>query len=161
VRIIKEMRELPRGEMSSAVNFPGNGAILPSMSKKPPLTVVGPGGTGIKPPRPLGQHGMALWCRVNADYSIEDVGGLELLALACSSLDRAEALAGRIANDGEIIYVRGVPRAHPALKEELACKAFVVRTLQRLGLNVTVDQAKPVGRPAAGIGITRQKLRDE
>jgi hypothetical protein len=46
------------------------------------------------------------------------------------------------------------------VKDELACRAFVVRTLQRLGLNVVVEQSRPVGRPAAGIGITWDKLRE-
>ena len=134
--------------------------MLPVMSKKPPLTLVGPDATGIKPPRPLGQHGMALWHSVMKQYSICDVGGVELLAQAAQALDRAEAIAARIAHDGEVIYGRTGPRAHPAVKDELACRAFVVRTLQRLGLNIEQEQARPVGRPAAGIGITWEKLRE-
>ena len=131
------------------------------MPKKPPFTVVGSGATENQPPRPLGQHGKALWQGVMKEYSIDDIGGIELLAQAAQALDRAEALAARIAHDGEVIYLKGVPRAHPAVKDELACRAFVVRTLQRLGLNVNVDQSRPVGRPAAGIGITWKKLRGE
>jgi hypothetical protein len=92
------------------------------------------------------------------EYSIDDIGGIELLAQAAQALDRAEALAARIAHDGEVIYGRTGPRAHPAVKDELACRAFVVRTLQRLGLNVSIEQPRPVGRPASGIGITWDKL---
>jgi hypothetical protein len=66
-------------------------------------------------------------------------------------------LAARIANDGEIIYLRNVPKAHPAIKDELALRAFVARTLQRLGL--TGNHVRPVGRPpSGGIGITWDKL---
>jgi hypothetical protein len=46
------------------------------------------------PPRPLHQHGMALWSRVTRDYDISDAAGIELLCLACQALDRAR-LAGR------------------------------------------------------------------
>jgi hypothetical protein len=97
-------------------------------------------------------HGMALWRRVYADYRIEDVGGIELLSQACATVDLVEALSARIAKDGEVIYVKGIPRAHPAQKEALACRGFIVRTLNRLGLNV--ETVKPVGRPSGGIGIT-------
>ena len=39
---------------------------------------------------------------------------------------------------------------HPGVKDELACRGFVCRTLHRLGLNV--ETIKPNGRPAVGIG---------
>jgi hypothetical protein len=95
---------------------------------------------------------MAFWRRVYAEYAIEDVGGIELLAQAAAALDLVEALSARIAKDGEVIYVKGIPKAHPALKEPLSCRSFIVRTLHRLGLNV--ETVKPVGRPSGGIGIT-------
>jgi hypothetical protein len=38
------------------------------------------------------------------------------------------------------------PKAHPALRDELAGRAFIVRTLERLGLNV--ETIKPMGRPS-------------
>jgi hypothetical protein len=130
------------------------------MPRKPPLTIVESNATGIQPPRPLGAHGMKLWQRVLAEYQIDDVGGIELLAQACQSLDRAEALAARIAQDGEVIYVKAGPRAHPAIKDELACRAFICRTLQRLGLNL--EQIKPPGRPGGGLGVIWRDLqRDE
>ena len=136
--------------------------------KKPPLSVVEPPSTGTrppstapKPPRPLGEHGMKMWRSVTSEYPVEDIGGIELLAQACAGLDRAESLAACIAEDGEVIYLRGSPKAHPAVKDELACRAFVVRTLQRLGLNVVVEQSRPVGRPAAGVGITWDKLKEK
>jgi hypothetical protein len=102
---------------------------------------------GGSPPRDLGQHGRKLWDEVQAVYGISDRGGIELLAQACAALDRAEMLAEAIAKDGSVIYSRtGVPKSHPAVKDELACRAFVVRTLERLGLNV--EAVKPVGRPS-------------
>jgi len=112
---------------------------------KPPMTVVDRGSTGIEPPRPLGLHGRALWNSVQAAYRIDDVGGIELLAQACAAADRVEALAERISADGEVIHVRGGVRSHPALRDELQGRAFIVRTIERLGLNL--ETIKPVGHP--------------
>jgi hypothetical protein len=132
------------------------------MSRKPTLNVIEPGASSPQPPRPLGPHGRSLWQRVMAEYAIADTGGVELLTLAAQALDRAEALSERIAQDGEVTYTKGGPKAHPAIRDETACRAFVVRTLQKLGLNV--EAIKPVGRPSGGVGITWDKLtrdRDE
>ena len=87
-----------------------------------------------------------LWARVHSEYSISDAGGIELLAQACAVVDRAEALAACVERDGVMIYDKQDPKAHPALKEELAARAFICRTLQRLGINV--EAIKPPGRPA-------------
>jgi hypothetical protein len=95
---------------------------------------------------------MALWNSVMAEYGISDRGGIELLAQACGALDRVESLREAINRDGEVVVVRGVPRAHPALRDELAGRAFVVRTLERLGLNV--EAVKTPGRPARPFGWT-------
>jgi len=118
----------------------------------PPLTLVTPASTTISPPRALGVHGISLWNRVQAEYRIEDVAGIELLTQACQALDRAEALAMAIADDGEVVHTRtGLPKTHPAVKDELACRAFIVRTLERLGLSV--EAIKPtIGRPPNSTG---------
>jgi hypothetical protein len=113
---------------------------------RPPLTVIDPATTGISPPRKLGQHGLSLWNSVQNAYRIDDVGGIELLAQVCAAADRVEALAGRISADGEVIHTRTGPKAHPALRDELAGRSFIVRTLERLGLNV--ETIKPMGRPS-------------
>jgi hypothetical protein len=118
----------------------------------PPLSLVKPASTAISPPRALGAHGMALWNRIQAEYRIEDTGGIELLTQACQALDRAEELAAAIAHDGSVVYSRtGAPKTHPAVKDELACRAFLVRTIERLGLNV--EAIKPtIGRPPNSTG---------
>lgn len=103
-----------------------------------------------KPDRKLGKHGSALWRAVQAEYHITDTGGAEMLLLACEALDRAEACRKAIDTDGVIIDGKSGPRDHPALKHELANRAFVVRTLQRLGLDVEPIRAK--GRPPADAG---------
>lgn len=115
-------------------------------AEKPPLTMLDPTSTGISPPRKLGDHGLSLWNSVQNAYRIDDVGGIELLAQACAAADRVEALAERITADGEVIQGPSGPKAHPCLKDELAGRAFIVRTLERLGLNV--ETIKPLGRPS-------------
>ena len=120
---------------------------------KPSLKLIGSDGasTGTQPPRDIGPYGRKLWDQVMREYAIEDAGGIEMLAQACQALDRAEALREEIDQDGAVIRVRGTIRDHPALKHELANRAFVVRTLSRLGLNF--EPVRPsVGRPGLKVG---------
>jgi hypothetical protein len=114
--------------------------------KPPHLTVVEPGATGVQPPRALGEAGLGLWRRVTAEYDVSDASGIEFLCLAGEALDRAQGLSEAIARDGEIIRTTAGPRAHPAIRDELANRAFVTRTLQRLGLNYEPLRSAP-GRP--------------
>ena len=113
----------------------------------PKLSVVPALGSGIKPSRTLGKHGATLWASIMAEYDIQDSGGIEMLTQACQELDRAESLREQIDRDGDVIRTKGNLREHPGLKHELAARAFVVRTLARLGLDV--EAIKPVGRPPA------------
>jgi phage terminase small subunit len=122
------------------------------MAKKPPLSLVGEQvTTAINPPRTLGKHGRSLWDRIMSTYDIRDSGGIELLTLACQALDRAESLRERIDAEGEVIIVRGTPKEHPAVKAELANRAFVARSLSRLGLDVEPLRSA-IGRPPSGVG---------
>jgi hypothetical protein len=116
---------------------------------KTPLTVVLPGPLTVvlaAPPRKLGEPGMALWRSVTGEYRIEDAAGIEFLTQACQAADRVEALAAQITADGEIVRTRAGPRAHPGLKDEVALRSFIVRTLERLGLNFEAIRPTP-GRP--------------
>ena len=94
---------------------------------------------------------MSLWARITSEYNIEDAGGRELLTLACQQLDRAEALRQQIDAEGEVVQTRNGPKDHPALRHELAARAFVAKTLLRLGLNVEPVRPAP-GRPAGWMG---------
>jgi hypothetical protein len=82
-----------------------------------------PTSTTIPPPRKLGHHGLSLWNSVQTAYRIDDVGGIALLAECCAARDRVEALAEAINRD---IQTRAGPKAHPALRDELAGRAFIV-----------------------------------
>jgi hypothetical protein len=117
--------EIPRGKKYQEIG-PRNRRMSP---RNPPLTLIGPGSTAPPPPRTLGAPGLALWNRVQAEYHILDCGGIELLCLAAQALDRAESLSEAIAEDGQTIRTRTGVRAHPALRDELANRAFITRTL--------------------------------
>jgi hypothetical protein len=117
----------------------------------PPLSIIASSAAiPIPPGRELGEHGAALWARVQTEFRISDVGGVELLMQACLASDRAEALRARIDEDGETIHTKLGLKAHPCLKDEIACRSFIVRTLERLG--VTLEPLKPIGHPVRGGG---------
>jgi hypothetical protein len=115
----------------------------------PAISVISP--QVIAPSRPLGTHGQRLWDEIQAEYHIQDSGGLEVLQQLCCAADRGEELAAAIARDGALIRSGkdgdGPLRAHPAVREELACRSFVVRSLERLGISISVEPRRGPGRP--------------
>src|SRR5262245_46284559 len=121
---------------------------------KPPFSIVAGETAIISSPRPLGSHGQRLWDRIQREYRIDDCGGTELLYQACAATDRVEALAEAIARDGEVVHSRsGVPRSHPSIRDELQLRAFIVKTIEKLGINF--EAIKPLGRPSGwspGVG---------
>ena len=123
------------------------------------MSLVKPTATGGHPPRKLGKHGLSLWREIRREYRVDDRGGVELLAQACAAIDRAEALAACVASDGPVIRSKSGVRVHPAVREELAARAFVVRTLEKLG--VTTEAIKAPGRPAGGFGWKGDEDADE
>ena len=98
------------------------------------------------PPAPsdLGEHGRRLWISITGEFAIDDAAGLVLLEQAAQAADRVAALRELIDQQGEVIMVRGQPKAHPALRDELQGRAFIARTLDRLNLQPLQPN---VGRP--------------
>ncbi|RWF41845.1 MAG: hypothetical protein EOS65_10910 [Mesorhizobium sp.] len=115
---------------------------LTLVASNPPLTSA--------PPRPLGQHGTALWQSVNGQYAIEDAAGIEFLTTACQALDRAEALKAQIDADGAVIRTKAGLKDHPGLKHETAARSLCIRTLARLGLDLEPLHGGPGRPPGAG-----------
>ena len=111
--------------------------------KPPKLTIVDPSATGSEPPRKLGLSGLRLWQNVQRHYRVDDAGGVEMLCQLCEAADTANALQSAIDEDGSVIRTKHGPRPHPALRELLAARSFIVRTLQRLGLDV--EPLRPQG----------------
>jgi len=60
---------------------------------------------------------------------------------------------------GEMIRGKTGPREHPLLKCELASRAFVVKTLRTLGLNVEGSIKAGPGRPGEPLGWTPDAQR--
>jgi hypothetical protein len=119
-----------------------------NLGDKPPLSVVNVSPTTSKAPPNLGPAGVRLWQAIMSEYEISDAGGQALLEQAAAAYERAERLRVEIDRDGEIIRGRGgIMREHPGLKVELASRAFVCRTLQRLGINLEAVRMGP-GRPS-------------
>jgi hypothetical protein len=113
---------------------------------KPQLNVVGDNRFG--PPRALGPSGMAMWTSISAEYLIDDEAARQLLWLACDAEDRRSQLATSIARDGAVVPGRYGPRTHPAVREELACRSFIAKAIERMGLNL--ESVRAPGRPASG-----------
>ena len=129
---------------------------MPKTPEKPPFSIISSETIDTSPPRKLGPHGTALWNTIQNEYRIQDSGGRELLCQACQGLDRAETLAEAIARDGEVIHSRtGVPRTHPAVRDELQCRAFVVKTIEKLGINF--EALKPHGGQSRASGWTGER----
>lgn len=101
---------------------------------------------GIEPSRPLKANGSQLWNAVNAEYRIEDSAGSEMLLQACEALDRVAECAAEIKRSGVMLRTKTGTKENPLLKVELAGRAFVTRTLARLGLDA--EPLKAIGRPA-------------
>lgn len=112
-------------------------------TKKPKIKLVS--SNAETPASKFQQAGQELWDSISNEYSIDDAGGIALLEQICHAADRVDQLAAQITIDGAVVVVRGVPKAHPALRDELANRAFIARTIARLGLNF--EPVKPVGRP--------------
>ena len=83
-----------------------------------------------------------------AEYDIRDSGGREILLRACEAADHVQQLAAIIERDGPVLHTKHGPKDHRLLKRELAARAFIVRSLHRLGLDV--EPVRAVGRPPLG-----------
>ena len=68
---------------------------------------------------------------------------------ACAAADTAEELSAIIAADGARFLTKAGPKAHPCLKDRLAARAFVVKAIRTLGLDVEAVYPGP-GRPGRG-----------
>jgi hypothetical protein len=113
-------------------------------SDKPSLSLVNHPSSLPQPPANLGPAGATLWRSIMAEYDVPDAGGQALLEQAAFAYERAERLRVEIDRDGEIVRTRTGMREHPGLRGELGARSFVVRTLQRLGINLEAV------RPASG-----------
>lgn len=114
--------------------------------RQPQLTLVDYGSNLPEPLRELGRPGLELFHRIVTEYEV-DAAGMEVLQLACESLDTAEALAAKVKAEGHIVRGRGgLARTHPALRDVMANRALCARLLNRL--TASDSSTKLMGRPS-------------
>ena len=119
--------------------------------EKKPLTLIRPGDdVAASVPAGLGETGLNVWRSVQAQYRIDDAGGVAMLETACRALDRAQDCAAQIQHDGPVLFTKQGPRDHPLLRHEVANRALALRALSKLGLDV--EPVRPTGRPGRGFG---------
>ncbi len=130
-----------------------------SSAPKPQLTVIQAHPAVTRsPPAHLGPVAAELWREISSSYSFDDPASTQILAEACSALDRSERCRASISEDGEVVRGRGgLLRPHPLLTAEIQSRALACRLLARLGLDL--EPVRAPGRPAVGLGVTLPTLR--
>jgi hypothetical protein len=113
---------------------------------KPKLTVVKAPRRTASAPEHLGAAGRELWTSIQASYQISDPGGLALLRTAAEASDRVAACREMLDQQGAVIMVKGIPRAHPAAAIERDARAALIRALKELHLDLEPLRDGP-GRP--------------
>ena len=111
--------------------------------------------THKQPPKTVGPSGRELWQTLTNEFELDDGASQALLLQVCLCADRLAEISQRISREGLVIDSKGGPRDHPLLKSEIACRSFIIRGLQGLGL----EPARPVGRPGNIVGWLPPELR--
>jgi hypothetical protein len=118
---------------------------MPKPTESGRFSVISGTATGLEPPAGLGEAGVRFWRRVQAEYRVADIGGLCLLEQICGAIDTIESITQALAVEGPALRRNGGLRANPLLRDQLQNRAFVARSLERLG--ISVQEVQPVGHP--------------
>jgi len=113
----------------------------------------------LSPPPTLSKAGATQWRAIQDEYCIQDSGGLAILLQICCATDDLHRCTTAIERDGVVINTRNGLKEHPLCRRELALRAFIVRSMQRLGLSL--ETTKPVGRPPGVGGPTFEDFEDD
>jgi hypothetical protein len=103
--------------------------------------------TRKQPPKTVGQSGRELWQTLTNEFELDDACSRATLLQVCQCVDRLAEISARISREGLVIDTKTGPRDHPLLKSEIACRSFIIRGLQRLGL----EPSRPIDRPGNGL----------
>jgi len=109
----------------------------------------------------LGSDGRAFYDAVQAEFAIEDSGGVSILLQACHMLDRAAECRSQVAKEGQTFSTNtGLVRAHPLLAAEAAARAGHIRAVQALG--ISLEPLKQMGRPSDSSRLfARQQWKED
>lgn len=106
----------------------------------------------MKAPTHLKRHGRDLWRQIQAEYSVNDAGGLALLTTAAECLDRMRAAQKAISEHGEMVMDRySQLKTNPACALEKDSRVGLLAALKQLNLDLEPLRDRP-GRPADGFG---------
>ncbi len=115
-----------------------------------------PAAPGYEAPGGLSGHACDVWHKVTAGRTLSDAQ-LELLRQALMSLDRADAAAVRIGEEGDVVMDRyGTPKMHPAVDIEARHRGLYARLMGQLNID---GVAKQVGRPGVVSGKSARDRR--
>jgi hypothetical protein len=103
-------------------------------------------------PDSLGPDGQSLWRRILAEFQIEDAAGREVLAQCCHAADLAVRLRQLVDEDGAVVRTKSGLKENPAARLELTARAFICRTLGKLGVLSEPLRDGP-GRPPTFGGV--------
>jgi phage terminase small subunit len=104
----------------------------------------------VAPPKGLSAAAGARWRELQAEYGIEDSGGLSILLLHVQALMTAASAQKILDREGLTIVDRfGVARSHPACTVLRDARSQMLSTLRALNLDVIPNRER-AGRPAGG-----------
>lgn len=102
----------------------------------------------LRAPAGLGPEGRRLWRRIQAEYMIDDPGGIAHLTGACRCEDDIHRMRETVAKDGDTVTDRfGQKVAHPLLPTIRGLEQVRRQNLRELNLDVEPLKDR-VGRPS-------------
>ena len=101
-------------------------------------------------PDALGPDGQSLWRRILSEFTIDDAAGREVLSQCCHAADLAVRLRQLVDKDGAVVQTKSGLKENPAARLELTARAFICRTLGKLGVLSEPLRDGP-GRPPSSL----------
>lgn len=99
------------------------------------------------PPAGLKKAGRRLWSAIQAEYFIDDAGGIAHLTAACRAEDDLQRMRQAVHKDGDVLEDRfGQKVPHPLLAAIRGMEAVRRQALNAMNLDVEPLRDKP-GRP--------------
>ena len=109
-----------------------------------------------KPPKGLSTAARRWWRQIQAEYGIEDPGGLLVLQSACEAFDRMRQAQAILKDEGVTTTDRfGQRRSHPAVTIERDSRGQMLAAVKQLNLDLEPLRDRP-GRPGGSPTLLRR-----